>query len=786
MRKLYMIGNTHFDPVWLWKWDEAMSSIRATFRSALDRMKEDDDFIYSFATPPVFEWIRRTDEDMFEEIKERVQEGRWELAEGWWVQPDCWSASGESYVRQGLYGQKYLKENFGSISNSVFNIDSFGHSPALPQILKKSHIDYYCFFRPEKHHVSLEEPLFWWKGIDGSRVLTFRAEEVYAKNLDECVGKQQEQDKDILLVYGVSDHGGAPTKEMLSWIHAREDAMFSRVDDFFRQHTDCSYDVDTELLTGDFGVFSNYKKIKKMNRIAEYALLNAEKAALIGGDCPNEVLTRCWEDVLFNQFHDILGGACIKAAYFDAENTLGRAIQTANELLHYNLQRVTRQMKTVGENPRDIWNVVLWNLNGTAFEGYVEAEVQWAPEFDWYGKGIAVSDEEGIIYPCQVILEKSVIPGFRSRFVFKATVPNGGYKMYRVIQTGEEVSCHMRQQEIRSGKGEKVSAFVLETDQLKICISKETGCVLSIADRNSGKELCKDLMIPRCYQDDGDTWCFNTKEYGTIPGDFVCKSIKVIEDGILRTTVKVTYGHRDSILDMYYTFYSQERYVDISYRVNWNEKHYVLKFETSVADSSHLASVPYGSIKRGETRADVPMGPWVKTGNLSIYTDSIFSYNMREGKLGLTVLRSPIYGDLRMGELDDEKDYDIMSQGISEGRIRVDIDGGTWEQAESFLNPPVVIIEANHDGKLPSADSFYGLSGDGVSLSAMKKCEYDDSLIVRLFEYEGRSQTASLQVGNDSFSIDMKPYEIKTLKIENHGIKEYYMTEDAEMPQDWI
>ena len=97
MKKLYMIGNTHFDPVWLWKWDEAMSSIRATFRAALDRMKEDENFIYSFATPPVFEWIKNTDPEMFEEIKIRVAEGRWDICEGWWVQPDCYSATGESY-----------------------------------------------------------------------------------------------------------------------------------------------------------------------------------------------------------------------------------------------------------------------------------------------------------------------------------------------------------------------------------------------------------------------------------------------------------------------------------------------------------------------------------------------------------------------------------------------------------------------------------------------------------------------------------------------------------------
>lgn len=766
MRKLYMIGNTHFDPVWLWKWDEAMASIRATFRSALDRMKEDEDFVYSFATPPVFEWIKNTDEEMFEEIKHRVKEGRWELAEGWWVQPDCYSACGESYVRQGVYGQKYLKENFELFSNCVFNIDSFGHSPALPQILKKSHIDYYCFVRPEKHHISLEAPLFRWNGIDGSEILTFRAEDAYSKNLNKCVEHQKDQNNDIMLVYGVTDHGGAPTKKMLSWIRENENAICSRVDHFFEEHGDCDYVVDKELLTGDFGPYSNYPKIKQLNRIAEYALLNAEKASLIGGDYKKDILARCWEDVLFNQFHDILGGACIKDAYFDAENTLGRAIQTANEMIHFNLQRVTRQMKTVGENPRDIWNVVVWNLNASEYEGYIEAEVQWAHEFEWYDKGIELCDEEGNRYPCQVIREKSVIPKFRSRFVFKGKIPAVGYKMYRVIQTGEKVEkCD-------------VNPYYIETECLKVRFSKETGTMTFVYDKNNGQKLCDNILVPRCYFDEGDTWGFNIDGYDTVPNDFVFKDMRVVEAGKLRTIIKATYHFKDSILEMYYVFYCEEKYFDVSYRVNWNEKHYVFKLETKIKDECHTVAVPYGSVDRAETNTDVPLGTWIKTETLSICTDGIFSYNMQNQTLGLTVLRSPIYGDFRMGALDYDEDYDIISQGISEGKIRVDFSGGTWGQSETFLNPPVVIIEANHDGNLVSENSFYSIESDGVAISALKKCEYDDGVIIRLFEHDGVAEKVILNIGEGSFEVDMAPYEIKTLKMRELYLEECYMTED--------
>jgi len=766
MNKLYMVGNTHFDPVWLWKWDEAMSSIRATFRSALERMKEDENFVYSFATPPVFEWIKNTDPEMFEEIRQRVAEGRWELAEGWWVQPDCYSAGGESYVRHALYGQKYLKENFGFYSNCVFNIDSFGHSPALPQILKKSHIDYYCFARPEERHIELEHPYFRWRGIDGSEIFVYRSEDAYTKDLDKSLEALERDSEDLMIVYGVTDHGGAPTKKMLNWIQNKENAFCSRVDQFFEDHRDCSYVVSQELLTGDFGPYANYPKIKKLNRIAEYALLNAEKASLIGGDYKRDDLKKCWQDLLFNQFHDIIGGACIKDAYFDAENTIGRAIQTANEMVHYNLQSMTRQMKTVGENPRDPWNVVVWNLNASEFEDYIEAEVQWAHEFDWYNKGIELQDEKGNVYSCQIIREKSVIPGFRSRFVFKGKIPSVGYKMYRVVQNGEEVETY------------PVDPYCIDTESLKVQFSKETGCIQRIFDKENNRELCQHMLVPKCYFDDGDTWAFNIEAYDDVPNDFSFGEMRVIESGKLRTVVKAIYRFRDSLLEMYYTFYRKETYFDVSYRVNWNEKHYVLKLECGVKKDEHTVAVPYGSVERKCTKADVPLGGWLKTEDFSVTVDSIFAYNLRDKELGLTLLRSPIYGDLRIGELDYEEDYDIISQGISEGKIRVDLNGETWSKAEGFLNPPVVIIESNHDGMLSSEGSFYHISGK-VQMSVIKKCEFDEGIIIRLFEYTGFEQQATFYAGEKAFSVDMAPYEIKTLKINGTDIEEIYMTEDG-------
>ena len=763
MQKIYMIGNTHFDPVWLWKWDEAMASVRATFRSALERMKEDKEFIYSFSSPPVFEWIRNIEPELFEEIKQRISEGRWELCEGWWVQPDCFLASGESYVRQGLYAAKYLKETFGKTADNVFNVDSFGHSPQLPQILKKSGIKSYCFVRPEKHYLPLPAQRFLWQGIDGSSIESFRFEKPYSKELRSCISEQSDKENDIMVIYGVTDHGGAPTKKMITEIHNTERAVFSSVSQYFSKNADNMPVVSGELITGDFGIYSNCPKIKALNRKAETAVMNAEASSVISGNYDRTKLEKCWHDILFNQFHDIIGGACIKDAYFDAENMLGRAICTASEIMHFNLQQMTARIDTAGINHNNIWNLAVWNLNSREYSGYIEAEVQWAHEFDWYDKGIELCDSEGLVYECQIIREKSVIPGFRSRFVFKADIPPAGYRIFKVIQTDKNVVSK-----------EADTKRVL-TEKYEIAFS-DSGYIKEITARDTCKKLCGRLLEPVCYPDEGDTWCFNISEYGSEKQQFRVSDISVTESGNIRTVLKLTYYFKKSILYVYYTFYEKEDYFDVAYSVNWNEKHMVFKFESD-AESRHTAAVPYGAVNRSISDADLPMGSWVSTGRVTFFTDSIFSYNMTRNGLGLTVLRSPIYGDLRMGKIDMSADYDIMSQGINDGRIRISFRKDTYPFAKDFLNPPVVICESNHAGSGKFVLRSFSLTGKTVMISTVKCGEYENCIIIRAFEYSGNSCSAVLKICRDTFSLEFDPFEIKTLRYSSGRISSVSMTE---------
>ena len=169
-----MIGHAHIDPVWLWPWSEGLSVVHSTFRSALDRMHETPGFTFTASSAQFYQWVAENDPAMLAEIRQRVQEGRWSVVGGWWVEPDVNIPSGEALVSQGLYGQMTLQRLLGRRATAAFNPDSFGHPGTLPQILKLQGMDNYVFMRPMPGEKTLPADLFWWEGPDGTRVLAYR------------------------------------------------------------------------------------------------------------------------------------------------------------------------------------------------------------------------------------------------------------------------------------------------------------------------------------------------------------------------------------------------------------------------------------------------------------------------------------------------------------------------------------------------------------------------------------------------------------------------------------
>ena len=787
MKKIYMIGNTHYDPVWLWKWDEALSSITATFRSALDRMKETPDFCYSFSAPAVLEQIEKTNPALFAEISKRVEEGRWDLAEGWWLQADTNAPMGESLVRQGLYGQLYLKEKFGKKSRGAFNIDSFGHCSNLPQILSGCGMDYYAFWRPNEAQYSLKSPLFRWKGAAGSEVLTYRVggeggdiftEDFEKETMEPVVNS--ETDCDLMVVFGVTDHGGAPTKAEIASIEAYREAHKDRVDIRFgtvEEYFTSQKEKDIKEITGEIpvtfiGPYSNLTQIKQMNRKAEYSALNAEKVSVLAGQIlkeayPKETISRAWKDILFNQFHDILGGCCIEDAYFDARNLHGRSLQNTDEMITYGLKAITNRIQMPGKNPDNEWNLVVWNLNGVPFDGYLEAEAQWAWEFPWYKGEIVLKDGEGKEYPCQIIREKSVVPGFRSRFMFRAQIPAMGYKSF-IVQKTEKTYVHKEPMVQESVLNERYGLSVRDG---KVVLTENGICI--------SESFC----TPYVRKDICDTWGFNKTVYESEKEYLVPESFEVTEQGDTMTVWKTVWRYHHSKVEIRYVLYPDR--IGISYRALWQEEGCALKLDFGIEGKNVRCSAagPYSEDAREKMEFERPMGEYISLCSdiheLHAVTDSIFAYRFEENAAGLTILRNCIFGDLRTEEL-QKADYRYIGQGETTGKLCVFTKKpeNLLQAAMSYNNPPRILLEANHDGNLPCENSYLSCTEPALVVTVVKQSEESDDTVIRLFNSCEAEKCGEISLFGCKTNITAKPYEIITLKCLDGVWKKVNMLEE--------
>lgn len=239
---LYLIGNAHLDPVWLWTKEEGYAEVLSTFRAAAERIREYKDFIFTSSSAVYYKWVEEADPELFFEIKRYIEEGRWSIVGGEWVQADCNLPSGESICRQFLYAQRYFLSKFGKIATTGYNVDSFGHNGNMPQILAGSGIKNYVFSRPANFENDSPN-LFRWRAKDGSEVFAYRIPFGYASNSQEDLKKKISKCEELsgknkrpeMVFYGVGNHGGGPTIDMLDYIEEKrekEKFIYATTDDF--------------------------------------------------------------------------------------------------------------------------------------------------------------------------------------------------------------------------------------------------------------------------------------------------------------------------------------------------------------------------------------------------------------------------------------------------------------------------------------------------------------------------------------------------------------------------
>jgi alpha-mannosidase len=777
MRFLHMIGNAHIDPVWLWRWPEGYQEVRATFRSAVERMREYPEFVFTSDSVAQYAWVEESDPELFEEIRRLVAEGRWEIAGGWWVEPDCNLPCGESFVRQALYGQRWLHERFGRIATVGCNIDSFGHNATLPQILRSSGVDTYLFLRPGAHELGLPASGFWWRSPDGSRVLAYRVPHQYqtpGTALDEHVSAVLAELPDgfdeLACLYGVGNHGGGPTRANLDSIRRMAASgkpapmACSTARRFFDRLLERDGDlpeVAGELQHHAVGCYSAHAGVKRWNRRAENLLLVAEKwaavAGVVAGQPPATAeLSHAWKQVLFNQFHDTLGGTAIERAYEDARDQLGEAAAVADRIATRSMQALSRR---VGIEPEPgMAPVVAFNPHPWPVRTDLEVEVQ----VNGNAAPGRASDERGRQLPVQTIRPPSTVPGWRHRLVLPVELPPLGYRTYRLYaERGTGADGAGNPDVPAAGAVPAGEPVVLESSRLRATIDPAVGWLSSLIDRGSGAELLPAAGEPHAVvlADATDTWSHGALSYEDEVGAFACQSVRLLEDGPVRSLARIVSRYRDSTLTEDLILGSGGT-VEVRATLDWQQRLALLKlrFATALRDTTATYEIPYGHLERPATGGEEPAGAWVDLSGrlpgghragLALLNDGKHSFDVRGGRIGMTVARGSVYAWHEPCALDAGEDHAYLDQGVQRFTYRLLPHAGDWRAAEvvraaAELNqPPVAVVESAHQGPLPQRESFASAEPATVLLSVVKLAEDGGGLVVRAYETAGRPVEAA-------------------------------------------
>lgn len=803
--RIYMVGNSHIDPIWLWSWQEGYRVVRSTFRNALDLAREFDFFVFTASSAAFYEWIESSEPEIFKEIRRRIKEGRWAVTGGWIVEPDCNIPCGESFVRHALYGQRYFRKKFGVMVVTGFNVDSFGHNGMLPQILRKCGLKNYVFMRPGLfENKEIPETAFWWEGYDGSRVLCYRLPLAYCTSggditdhIDRTVSKVKPPFTEAMCFYGVGDHGGGPTREnILSILRRREkgdvEIVFSSPDEFFsRVRRRPGLPVfHGEMQHHARGCYSAHSEVKRNNRRAEELLCTAEKIAsaaylLLDKEYPQKDLTRAWKNLLFTQFHDALCGTSIPEAYEDVRNIHGEVLNTGGTVLNKAVQAIVSKINTEGEGiPIIVFNPHSWNTVSP-----VEVE-------DVNGEG-SLTDENGQIVLMQRVKSSANVGDWRQRIVFIADVPALGYRVYRNTSIKNSSTPPM--------EGLVASDNLLENEWVRLEIDPANGYIKRLYDkRNRVEVFSEDSCIPVVVEDQSDTWSHGVDEFRSDVGTFGNAKVKLVEKGPVRSTVRVESSYNKSFMRMHVSIYKGLPYVELRFSLNWNEQHKMLKlsFTVNVDQPVLTSSIPYGWVKRPCNGEEEPMHKWVdmtgrimsvdsetKEYGLSICNDCKYSYDAKGSEIRITVLRSPPYAHHQPYKLDPSQTYSYIDQGWQDFNLMLIPHAGSWKpaytvrRAEELNSKPIVFVDYPHKGTLPQCCSLIQVNQDSVIVSVLKKHEDSGKLVMRLYETNGEETEARINLPfvGKKFKARFKPFEIKTLLIPKARgrIKELGMLEFA-------
>lgn len=798
--RITLLANAHIDLAWLWPWSETVQVCRDTFSSVLGLMKDYPDLVYAQSQAAAYLWMQERYPEIFEGIRKAVSEGRWEIVGGMWAESDGNIPSGESFVRQLLYGKRYFLKNFGLDVKVGWLPDTFGFNWNLPQIFRKAGLDYFLTTKLNSNEVTrLPHAVFWWEAPDGSRVLAYHPVIGYgggieAPRLLNSLSRFEELDglKDMLYLYGVGDHGGGPSREMLDSAKGLGNSdMFPSLAhgtalDWFRK-AQASGDLTTwksELYFEHHrGTYTSQANQKRGNRESENLLQQAELfstwANLMGRPYPAEELAEAWRLTLFNQFHDILPGSSIHQVYVDSAKDYARIRQLAEGALESALKRIAGSVDTAAMQgqPVVVFNPLCWKR-----DDLVEIEAPFKSQC------FSIQDESGRTMPWQMTAEGKLL--FLPR-----DVPSMGYRVFWISPSRRAP---------RFASKLRANSPTLENEWFRLRLDENSGFCSSIVDKRGNREL----LIRRgqgfqlqAFQDEGDAWDI-LADYKQHPIELSPGAeIEVLEQGPLRACVSVKRRLGNSSIEQRLMLYRHVPRIDCLMNADWRETHVLLKaaFPLRIKSDSASYEIAYATIERStledtparKAQFEVSAQKWAdvsgRDSGVSLLNNCKYGYDIKampEAKgtmMRISLLRSPTSPDPQA----DKHDHTFT--------ISLYPHAGDWRKANTVhraweLNMPLAArVEPRHRGRLKPSGSFLAVSPKNVIVTVVKKAEDSQEVILRWYEAEGKDSIARIrlsapvkearetdllekplakvQISGGALVVPTGHYEIKTVKV---------------------
>ena len=793
--KLFFIGHSHLDVAWLWPIEETMEICKKLFKDMVNLMEKYPYFTYAQSTALYYKWIEN-DQELFNKVREFIRRDQWEIVGGSWVESDCLMLSTESLIRQFLYGKRYFRDRFGVDVEVAWFPDTFGFPPTLPQILVKSGIKYFITQKLNWNDTVLYPyNIFWWEGLDGSKVLAYQTIggysedprnvaklDLYLKIIDARQGI-----RDILILCGIGDHGGGPTEDMILSIKELPEKLsgvevsYCRSIDYLK-YVEKRYGSNLPIYRGELylqfhrGTYTSQVKIKELIKDVEYLLEVLEKLLtirymLVGKTYDREELRGYWYTALISQFHDVLAGSLSKTPYVQFRKLL-RDLATE---LRKKIENVMREIiYSISPNSHGRKCLVVFNPNSRPRDVFI-----YIPHTKNVQRVLNIMDgnEYGLV---------------------KVKIPSLGFK---IISLEKVVRDNLNHNDINVL--ESAEYITLENSYVKFTIDRSTGRIISLYNKLLNQEFLDNYGIRFEIYDDTpilgrivmgrierfidyffDSWeVFYLQHIDGVKFVELNKPIRVelIEKGPIRCSVLIEYLYRDgsnskALIRHYIRLYSNEPWVEGIVDVEWRCVHRMLKLSIDLNYWSEYIAVGqnYGySLRRNPASPystlfdkaywEANYNKWLDYSDgrrgFAFICGTRFGYDFISRTLRLTLLRSPRYPPNGSGTPWTPKileSQEVPEQERHVIRYYMYTHKGDCEEAkvptiaeDLLIQPYTMLMDVGTDMEL----EILRIMPEELSVSAIKLGEDSENIVMRVINNYDKNYEVEIDVLINSIKI---------------------------------